>query len=109
MMNDLSSSSVLGKVRNFVSSLIPALLALMVVCSFTLSIYAVVRTGKTSKEVAELSQSVATLMEDQQKSFRDMSLTLDAIEGHVAFMEKYIGDHATFFYGNDRVTVKNRK
>ena len=98
----------LDGVRRVVSACIPALLALMIVVSFVLSISAVVKSNKTSKEVAELSRSVSILVEEQQKGFKDMNLTLDAIEGHVAFLNRYLGDHATFFYGNERVTVKSK-
>lgn len=98
----------LDGVRRVVSACIPALLALMIVVSFVLSIFAVVKSNKTSREVAELSRSVSVLVEEQQAGFREMNLTLDAIEGHVAFLENYLGDHATFFYGNERVTVKSK-
>ena len=105
-MNDFNEK--LDGIRRIVSACIPALLALMVVTSFCLSVFSVVKSNRTSKEVAQLARDVSVLVEEQQKGFKDMNLTLDAIEGHVAFLNKYLGDHATFFYGNERVTVKSK-
>lgn len=82
--------------------LIPVVLLFMIVSSFTLSIVSYSRSVKTSKEVVELTK----LIEQQNKSITN---SLNAIEAHVMFIEKYAEKSYVHFYGDvGRVNVKEK-
>ena len=89
------------KLKRAMQGIIPVLLVLMVFASFTMSIASLSKSVKTQRDVAALTEQFS-------KTTADLQLTMSAIEGHLAFMEKYMSDHHTFFYGDAKVTVNNR-
>lgn len=101
-------SNVSEKFRSVWNVVAPSLMVLLIVASFALSTAALSKAVQTDRKVNDLAASF-------EKSMSEMNMTLDAMNGHLAFLENYLGDHANFFYGNDRITidasnnVKNRK
>lgn len=101
-------SNFTEKFRSVWNVVAPSLMVLLIVASFALSVAALTKSVKTDQKVNALAASF-------EKSMTEMSMTLDAMNGHLAFLENYLGDHANFFYGNERITidasnnVKNRK
>lgn len=90
------------KIKMALQAAVPAILILMVVMSFTLSILSYSKSVKTDKNVAALTEEVAKLT-------NDISLSLDAIEAHVSLIEKYAVENYNNFYGVDRVKIKTNK
>lgn len=101
-------SNVSEKFRSVWNVVAPSMMVLLIVASFSLSVASLSKSVQTDRKVNSLAASF-------DKSMTEMNMTLDAMNGHLAFLENYLGDHANFFYGNDRITidasnnVKNRK
>ena len=94
-------SNFTEKFRQVWNVIAPSLMVLMVVASFALSVASLTKSVKTDAKVNRLTESFETTV-------ADMNRTLSAMEGHLAFLEKYLGDHASFFYDNDRVVINNK-
>ena len=90
------------KLKLGLQAVVPIIIIMMVLMSFTLSIVSYSKSVKTDRNVAALTEEVAKLT-------NDISLSLQAIEAHVSMIEKYAVDNYNFFYGVDRVKVKTNK
>lgn len=89
------------KFRQAWSVIAPSFMVLLIVASFALSVASLSKSIRTDQKVNDLTESFETTV-------ADINRTLSAMEGHLAFLEKYLGDHASFFYDNDRVVINNK-
>lgn len=89
------------KFRQVWNVVAPSLMVLLIVASFALSVASLSKSVRTDAKVNALTESF-------EATVADMNRTLSAMEGHLAFLEKYLGDHASFFYDNDRVVINNK-
>lgn len=79
--------------KNFGKALVPVVLVLMIVASFTLSVFAYSRTVKIEQDVTVIQKQMISLQQDINKN-------LEAINAHVMLIEKYAVDNYNWFYGD---------